>query len=236
MQVMGKTSTEESLKLENIVVKELPHVNKDSAFVSAKALIFTDEQLKSLENQKTNVLNGTELHSKMKTPVTVRNAKGDYEFTEFLSRYILHGGEYILWEVNEEEQQALFFQQVKDTPIYFNQKAMLKLDWNEEGEVINYEQHMLEKFVTFNHKKDLLSPIDALGSLFSRGHLKQDSKVINMKLGYSTLVQFTETQVFAPTWSVHVELKDGKIENYFINAIEGKVIEFQLEKKEEDIE
>ena len=48
-----------------------------------------------------------------------------------------------------------------------------------------------------------------------------------MTLGYSTLVQVTETQVFAPTWHVRVELKDGIIEDYFINAIEGKIIEFQ---------
>ena len=57
-----------------------------------------------------------------------------------------------------------------------------------------------------------------------------------MKLGYSTLVQLTETQVFAPTWHVRVELKDGEIEDYFINAIEGKIIEFQREPIEEENE
>jgi len=39
-------------------------------------------------------------------------------------------------------------------------------------------------------------------------------------------VQLTEKQVFAPTWRVHVELHDGKNEDYFINAVEGKIIEF----------
>ena len=57
-----------------------------------------------------------------------------------------------------------------------------------------------------------------------------------MTLGYSTLVQVTETQVFAPTWHVRVELKDGTIEDYFINAIEGKIIEFQLEPLDEENE
>ena len=100
----------------------------------------------------------------------------------------------------------------------------------------SYEQSMLGEFGTFNRKKDLLSPIEAIGNLYSRGYLKQDSKVKHMTLGYSTHVQVTETQVFAPTWHVRVELKDGVIEDYFINAIEGKIIEFQYEPLEEENE
>ena len=52
--------------------------------------------------------------------------------------------------------------------------------------------------------------------------------------GYSATLVSTENQVFAATWNIRVELKDGTIENHFINAIEGKVIDFQLEKLEED--
>ena len=37
--------------------------------------------------------------------------------------------------------------------------------------------------------------------------LKPDSKVKAIELGYSTLVQLTETQVFAPTWHVHVQVR-----------------------------
>ena len=48
-----------------------------------------------------------------------------------------------------------------------------------------------------------------------------------MKLGYSTLIQVTQTQVFAPTWEVRVQVADGKEEQYFVNAVEGKVIDIQ---------
>ena len=41
--------------------------------------------------------------------------------------------------------------------------------------------------------------------------------------------------MFAPTWHVRVELKDGTMENYFIHAVEGKIIEFQ-ESVDEDHE
>jgi regulatory protein YycI of two-component signal transduction system YycFG len=169
-------------------------------------------------------------------PVSVMNAKGDFDFKEILSKYVLNGAEYKLWEVDKEAKKALFFQKVKDNPIYFSQNAMLTLHWNKEGEVTEYEQSMLDEFGTFNHKKDLLTHIEVIGNLHLRGHLKPNSKVMNMTLGYSTHVQVSETQVFAPTWHVRVELKDGVKEDYFINAIEGMIIELQHEPLEEEIE
>ncbi len=233
VQVLGKTSIEESLGLDNITFADLPLVTKDSSYVSAKIVTFTTDQTKKLENQTVEVVNGSHLQSKMDTPISVRSDKGDYVFNEFLLKYVLNGTEYVLWEVNEKEQHASFFQKADNYPIYFSPDATLVIHWDEEGRVTNYEQRMFGEFVNFNHKKDLLSPIEALGSLSSRGHLNQDSNVESMKLGYSTLVQLTETQVFAPTWYVRVELKDGTIEDYFIHAVEGKIIEFQEPVDEE---
>ena len=66
-------------------------------------------------NLKIKILNYrryTYLQSTIEVPISVRNAKGEYNFTELLSKYVLNGSEYILWEVDEEEQQALFFQKV----------------------------------------------------------------------------------------------------------------------------
>ena len=189
-----------------------------------------------LENQETKIEDETHIKSNLIKPVSVTNAKGDYDFTDFLSKHVLYGADYVLWDVDEEARQALFFQKVKDNPIYFSRNAMLKVFMNRDGEVTRYEQSMFDEFDRFNRKKDLISPIEAVGNLYTRGYLPQDSSIEQMTLGYSPLVQVTETQVFAPTWHVRVELKDGEIEDHFINAIEGKIIEFQLESPDEDNE
>lgn len=236
VQVMGKTPIEELLKMDNVTYDQLPPYKNDPSYVSAKSMIFIDEQINKLENQKVEISDETFLQSKLDDPVSVMNTKGDFDFTEILAKYVLNGAEYELWDVDEEAQEALLFQKVKDNPIYFSSNAKLVLHWNDKGEVTNYEQSMLHEFGTFNRKKDLLSPIEAIGNLYSNGHLKQDSKVKSMKLGYSTHVQVSETQVFAPTWHVRVELKDGVKEDYFINAIEGMIIEFQQEPLEEENE
>ncbi len=237
MQVIGKTSVEETMKLENISYNPIPFAKKEVSYLSAHISTFSDEDLKSLTNQSFVLIEKSRLLSHLKNPVKVKNEKGDYDFEEFLTNYVLEGDNYVLWDIDEDEQRAVFFQRVKNETIFYSPNAMLVVHWeDDDGEITHYEQRMLDDFVSFNHKKELLSQDDAVGSLVTRGFLKPDSTVIQVKSGYSTLVQLTETQVFAPTWNIQVKLKDGTIENYFINAIEGKVIEFQPDLLEEQTE
>ncbi|PIC83960.1 two-component system regulatory protein YycI [Sporosarcina sp. P1] len=236
MQIIGKTSIEETLALENITYDPIPFTKKDVSYLSAHIATFTNEKLEKLNNQSFVLVEKSRLLSQMKKPVKVTEGEDGYDFDEFLKKYVLNGEDYVLWDVDEEEQNAVFFQRVKNETIFHSPNAMLVMHWDKDGKVTHYEQSMLDEFLSFNHKKDLLSQNDAVSSLVTRGYLKPDSTVMQVKSGYSTLVQLTETQVFAPTWNVQVKLKDGTIEHYFINAIEGKVIEFQSDIVEEPIE
>lgn len=232
VQVVGKTSIEEIMKQENITYNLSQETKNDFYYVSANIKMFTMEELESLKSQSIVITDNTRVTSEMSIPISIRNSKGDYHFTEFLTKYVLNGMDYELWEVNNEEKKAIFFQKVDGEPIFYSPNAMLTVYWNDDYEVTRYEQRMLKEFISYNRKKDLLTQDEAVGSLATRGYLKQDSKVLSVTAGYSSLMQLTETQVFAPTWNIRVELKDGKIENHFINAIEGKVIEFQVDKTE----
>ena len=85
-------------------------------------------------------------------------------------------------------------------------------------------------------QESILPPLQIFQALYSKGLLKPDSRIMQMKLGYSTLVYLTKTQVLVPTWEVRVKLPDGEIEEYFVNAVEGKVIEIQEDKQEAEEE
>ncbi|MGG0643771.1 two-component system regulatory protein YycI [Sporosarcina gallistercoris] len=231
LEVTGKTSMEDVLKQENITYKLPPFVDKEASFVSADIVDFHKESLKDLKGQKTSIIGDNLLRSTITDKITLQEAKKD-DFKAFLSQYVLNGTEYVLWEVADDQKKAVFFQQFEGRPIYYSPSAMLEVSWNENEKIQSYEQHMLKDFANFN-KKDLLSPLEIIGSLASRGLLKQNSEVTNVKMGYSTLVRLTETQVFAPTWDVQVKLENGEKEHHFLSANEGKVIEFQLEKEPE---
>ena len=227
LEVTGKTSIEESLKQEKISYKLPPFVDKEATFVSADVVDFNKESIKDLKGQKPVVSKDNVLTSTLTDQITLDEVKKD-DFVSFLSQYVLNGNEYVLWDVSEENNKAFFFQQFESRPIFFSPSAMLVISWNDAKQIRSYEQRMLKDFANFN-KKDLLSPLEIIGSLASRGLLKPNSEVINVSLGYSTLVRLTETQVFAPTWDVEVKLENGEIEHHFLNANEGKVIEFQLD-------
>lgn len=228
VQVVEETSIEESFQLDNIQYDALPTEYEEASYVLAEILEFPEDELEGLNKQTFTEGTENQLVSNLEEPYAQLKNKGEYDFTPFLDEYVLNGDEYVLWKIDEDLREASFFQTVEEKPIYFNKNAMLTIYWDEEDEITHYEQSLFSKFESYNKKKDLLPPIQALNTLYSRGYLKQDSKVASMQLGYSTLIQLTETQVFAPTWHVHVELQDEE-EDYFINAIDGKIIEFQSE-------
>ena len=241
VQVMGETSIEDLLKLDDITYGELPVFSEESYYVSAEITSFSSEQFAEIEGQNFTFVDEDHLISRLEEPFPLKDEKGEYTFDQFLSTYVLKGNEYILWNRDDEKRQATFFQKVESYPIFFNKNAMLTIHWDKDDNIISYEQSMFGEFINFNKKKDILLPIEAINTLYSKDYLKRGSTVVDISLGYSTHIQLTKTQVFAPTWHVRVKLEDEEeIEDYFVNATDGKIIEFQVETDElevdEDIE
>jgi regulatory protein YycI of two-component signal transduction system YycFG len=235
---MGETSIEENLRQDDISYGELPVFADESYYVSAEIAEFPEEKLKKFVDQKFTFIDEDNEHliSTLEVPYPLKNTKGEEQFTLFLATHVLNGKEYVLWNLDEEKKQAIFFQKVDDYPIFFNKNAILTINWDEDENIISYEQSMFGEFINFNKKKDILLPIEAINALYSKDYLKKGSTVINISLGYSTHIQLTKTQVFAPTWHVRVKLEDEEIEDYFINATDGKVIEFIDELEDPEID
>lgn len=75
----------------------------------------------------------------------------------------------------------------------------------------------------WSKEESVIPPLQIIQTLYAKGTLKSESQITQMKLGYSTLVKLTRTQVLVPTWEVQVKLADDTIEEYFVNAVEGKL-------------
>lgn len=233
VEVLGQPSVEESLRLDNITYDRLPDDDVHSSYMSADIATFTKEEIDKKRKQDYTIIDGTMIRSTLATPYALKDKKERVGYKEFLDQYVVNGEQYHLWDVDEQKNTVLFFQQIVKEPIYYSPDATLTVYLNEAGEIERYEQKMLEGFVSFNQKKNLLTPFEAISTLATKGYLKQNTHVETVRLGYSTLVQFTETQVFAPTWHVKVrQKKDGHIQHFFVNAIEGKVVELQEERKD----
>lgn len=232
LQVLGETSIEERLQADNIRYESTPENTLKESYISGNIRMYSSKDMKLMDNQTYDISGITKLQSTFNDPVLIGNLEVSGVLKEFVNRHVYNGTSYELFDVDVDAKKAVFFQVVNNRQIFFNQNAMLTLYWNDDNEAYKYEQTSFEELESFEQTENLLSDERAVEVLYQRNLLKPNSTITMTSLGYSTLVQLTETQVFAPTWRVRVELQDGLKEDYFVNAVEGKIIEFNKESEE----
>ncbi|MFC5543025.1 MAG: two-component system regulatory protein YycI [Bacilli bacterium] len=226
VKVSGGKTIEARLKDDHITFNLLPTV-ESAPYISAKVTDFNEENIQLKNYQQMTVENDNKLIVTLKEPVKLRNIKEKSSFNEFIRNNVYKGSAYSVWKINEEERTAIFFQNFDDKTIYYNIHGIVKIYWNEDLEVTKYEQTMLSNFEEFEEEETLLPPYQVIQILYARDLLKPNSRIAEIKLGYSTLVQLTQTQVFVPTWKVRVVTATGTEEEYFVNAVDGKIIDVQ---------
>lgn len=235
VQILGEKTIESELRDDNISYVALPNEVDTATYVSGRVKIFSEADF-PYTNQRINIKNGTDVTVTLANPIKLRTIEENNSFTEFVNMNVVNGQSYVLWEVNREEKYAIFFQRLDAIhTIYYNQNGYVKIYWNDNDEVYQYEQTMLERLENLEQIEDILSPIQVIQALYAKGLLKSNSRITQMKLGYSTVVQLTQTQVFVPTWEVRVKSADGE-EEFFVNAVEGKIIEIQSDLQVTDEE
>ncbi len=233
VEVLGETSIEERLQAGNILYENIPENTTKETYVSGNIRVYVEEELKPMDNQTFKVLDKSKLISTFEKTVPLGSIEDTTNMRQFVDENVLDGSSYELFNVDVKEKTATFFQKINKRPIFFNQNALLTIYWNEENEVYKYEQTGFEELEdNFDQTESLLPDERAVEVLYQRNLLKPNSTITMISLGYSTLVELTETQVFAPTWRVRVELQDGTKEDYFVNAVDGKIIEFNKESEE----
>ncbi|WP_019415728.1 two-component system regulatory protein YycI [Paenisporosarcina sp. TG20] len=231
-QVDGETTIQERLQADNIRFNSTPVDTIKESYASGNIQVYSFEDLPESENQTYEVFNSTELLASFNEPIGLGTLVNPTVVNLFVNEHVFNGASYELFKIDETSMEATYFQTINNRQIFHNQNALLTIYWNEENEVYKYEQTALEDLEAFEQTENLLTDDTAVEVLYQRNLIKPNSTISLISLGYSTLVQLTETQVFAPTWRVRVELQDGTNEDYFVNAVEGKIIEFSKDPEE----
>ena len=233
LELLGKSNDIEArLKEENIKYGNLPENIDTAPYISAKVKKYSLDELPANSNQNYRLISDNKLEVTFKAPIKLISTKQETTLNDFLRQYVYEGQSFELWEIDEEARTATFFQRFNDRVLYYNENGEVKVYWNENGEVVKYEQSMLENIEEIEQKEPILPPLQVLQTLYAKNLLKPDSHITTVELGYSTLIRVTQTQVFSPTWKVRVQVADGEEEQYFVNAIEGKVIDITQDIQE----
>lgn len=233
IEVLGETmEVEARLKEDNITYIALPKNKESAAYYSGEIKNFSPSEVPYFPNQSARIENSNKLIVTMEKPANLQKSDTRDSYTEFVHNNVYEGDSYVLWVIDEEKREATFFQKVNDVTLYYNVRGYVKLYWDDDNRIISYEQTMLEKHEKLDKQQSLLTARQVLQILYGKNLLKPNSQITEMNLGYSTIVQLTQTQVFAPTWEVRVKLADDTEEIHFVNAVQGRIVEIQNDLSE----
>lgn len=227
------TPIQEKLFLDNIKISGMDKMIKEASYVSGTVYNFSLEEIEGLENQTIEMSGSDRLVSTFKEPIKITD---ENTLEKIIHDQVIRGSAYGVWKTDEENKTAILFQKVNKRLVYYNTNANLIVHWNDKNELIGYEQTILDNLENYDDPQKLVQHLQVINTLYDNSLLKPDSTIKEIELGYSTLAQLTKTQVFAPTWHVLIELIDGTIEEYFVNAVEGRVIEIQKETEQTEVE
>ncbi|CQR45840.1 Two-component system YycFG regulatory protein [Paraliobacillus sp. PM-2] len=173
--------------------------------------------LEKLNNQQQVIVNNYLLIGRFKEPVPINLEDESYQ--EKLNGLIFNSQSYTFWGKDTSKDILIFFQQI-EYPIFYNKNALLLIQLNDNGEMIQYVQTMMEKEKDDQQDPEKLnSQMNAISTLFLKENLiETGDKVTDVNLGYHNLISLPNgEQVLNPTWNVEV----NETEDYFVNAIEG---------------
>lgn len=217
---------EDKLKADEIKYVDLPKTSAKDQYISAKPKIFTKDDLDKLKGQMTYLKDATTIESAFVKPVQLSSKFSISEVTSFVRENILYGDHYQFFSENDKKGTITFYQQYENKEFYKNISGMITLNISKENKIISYEQTYLIGLDKMPTNEEVLPPINAIETLHQKGLLKPKSKVTDIELGYSTLVQLAASQVLTPTWHIVVNNKD----DFFVNAFEGQVIDFNSDE------
>ncbi|MDN4494126.1 two-component system regulatory protein YycI [Ureibacillus aquaedulcis] len=231
---IGEKNIEVRLKEDNITYEILPTNTGKAAYISGKVKSFEEEDL-DIENAENYRIDKNKLVVTLKEPYEIKNLDEASSYNDFLNLNVYNGASYTLWQIDKENRSATFFQKANSRTLYYIKNGLVTVYWNDRNEIIRYEQTLLENLEAYEEEKVLTSPLNAIQAVYNKGLLAPNSKITKVDLGYSTLVQITEMQVFVPTWEIRVQTEDEEKE-YFVNAVEGGVLNLTLDTAVEEDE
>lgn len=230
---------EERLAINKITyLEKLPRYKEDQTSISAQRYKFTDEEKKiQAKNISLNKDKSTEitLHYKLAKPMDLPKKDSKdliAELSKFLEENVTRGKEYTYYHWDKEANIIWFNQVYLEKPIFYNPdkfdsradaedfdapNGMIKFKLDDKGNLAEFTQTYL-LIMRQGAYQEIISPQKALGKLLDTAHLTKGDKILDIELGYYSLVGVGELQVYAPTWFIKTE--DGQ---YLVNATDSSV-------------
>ena len=234
--IIQEATIEEKLAAEGIEYNDLPDDISKSFYITAKSKDFTIEEVAKLEGQRVELPN-TEaeeeqsfrtLRMLLEKPFPLPDVNTESKITQFLKDNIISGEQYHFWYTDDQTNSIICIQSYNNRTIFQSKDdhiGMVILHLNEDNEIISYEQSLLEEIKEVEEKEAAITALKAIEALYNKNYLPPNSEVLSIQYGYYTHIPLSNQQILAPTWHIIVEKENEEREDFYVNALEGDVLQ-----------
>lgn len=223
--VQEKEIIERAMKNDNITVEENTTKRDNLGYVNVTISDLKDirKEEDSLKYEVENVDKTSTLKVSSENAITNVN-KSSYrgELDSFLLEKMKLSANYIFSSYNSSKKEVIYEQQIDGFRIFSNKKARIVFSVENNGDIKNFTLTGVSN-IRKDKNETLVSANQAINRLYHEDLIPKNCRV-RTTLGYYTYISQTENQVLIPTWNVEISDKDGRVSNYYVDAINLNVL------------
>ena len=125
VEILGEKTTEAKLKDDNITYITLPETVDNISYLSGQMRNFEENELPINNLIDIQIIDDYIARVTFKNPIAIKDSSDETILKEFANTYVHEGSNYVLWEINKDEQYALYFQMINDRTLYYNNSGYL---------------------------------------------------------------------------------------------------------------
>ena len=223
--VQEKEIIERAMKNDNITVEENTTKRDNLGYVNVTISDLKDvrKEDNGLKYEVENIDKTSMLKISSENVITNVN-KGNYraELDSFLLEKMKLSANYIFSSYNASKNEVIFEQQIDSFRVFSNKNARIVFNVESNGDIKNFTLTSVSN-IRKDKNETLVPSSQAINRLYHEDLIPKNCRV-RTTLGYYTYISQTENQVVIPTWNVEISDKDGRISNYYVDAINLNVL------------
>lgn len=223
--VQEKEIIERAMKNDNITVEENTTKRDNLGYVNVTISDLKDvrKEDNGLKYEVENIDKTSMLKISSENVITNVN-KGNYraELDSFLLEKMKLSANYIFSSYNASKNEVTFEQQIDSFRVFSNKNARIVFNVESNGDIKNFTLTSVSN-IRKDKNETLVPSSQAINRLYHEDLIPKNCRV-RTTLGYYTYISQTENQVLIPTWNVEISDKDGRVSNYYVDAINLNVL------------
>ena len=223
--VQEKEIIERAMKNDNITVEENTTKRDNLGYVNVTISDLKDirKEDSGLKYEVENIDKTSMLKISSENVITNVN-KGNYraELDSFLLEKMKLSANYIFSSYNASKNEVTFEQQIDSFRVFSNKNARIVFNVESNGDIKNFTLTSVSN-IRKDKNETLVPSSQAINRLYHEDLIPKNCRV-RTTLGYYTYILQTENQVLIPTWNVEISDKDGRVSNYYVDAINLNVL------------